>query len=611
MEIPLIEAVLFDLDFTLCDASSGIDYCIRRALVRMGEDEPSAEAVRNSIGLSLPETYIFLTGKFDQERERTFEALFLEQVPGNLTSRTDIFTSVPTVLSFLRQHGVKTGLVTSKYREAVEELLEVKGLSTLFDCIVCGDDVVNTKPDPAGLKLCCERLEIKSYLYVGDSTVDFHAVRAHGIGDFLPVLSGTTTMENFNSIGVEFALPGVADVPSVVAKRLWSVKPQEYASLQQDVEQMILSVGGYWGAPSAVMRVIEELGEFSDALRRHDREAAAEELTDLFVITTCIANQYCAMLWERGEIFAGAAHAPVGVDPLQLIPLFVEMVGELARTINSYDGEKLPKPGERPEPVESLIAKMHSLIWQTSFLLHFDLRASLRHKLQKAAGRDRGRFTTKFDHSTSGSASTLRTIQAKTKCPFARRAKIWGAKEWDETADFEANVRAAADGFARFARISRLEGLDVFAITLPDSYGATVDDLASTTARLLNQLAVLDKGQSLQPHEVGNSEWQFTFGGEHLFVTTHAACYPSNHSRHHYGCGSTVFAFHPEHSFDSPRFNVNGQAIHSLVQALFREGGQPYEDSSAMHSELEAAKYVKPIDMDKPIVEWWAAPAQK
>lgn len=608
MEIPLVNAVFFDLDFTLCDASPGIDHCIRHALVRMGDREPDAQAVKNSIGLSLPETYAFLTANRDPARAEIFETFFLKEVPGNLTAGTRIFPGVPNVLSFLRRHGIKTGLVTSKYREAVEELLETNGLDALFDCIVCGDDVAHAKPDPAGLQLCCERLQVDSYLYVGDSAVDFHAVRAHGAGEFLPVLSGTTTIEAFRDLGVELALPGIADLSAFVARRLWQVKPQEYAALQRDVEEMILGVGGYWGAPSAVMRVIEELGEFSEALRRRDSEAAAEELTDLFIITTCIANQYCAVLSERADIFAGAdtGHGPVAGDALQLIPIFAELAGELARTINFYDGEKPPKPGERPMPVEAVIARIHALIWQASFLLQVDLRSALRAKLDKAAGRDRGRFATKFDPSTSGAVATLRQIQARTNCPFARRAKIWAAKEWDDSKPFETNVFAAAEGLARFARISRFEGLDVFAIALPDRLGATVEVLASTTAQLLNRLAELGTEQPLSAEVVQNPNWQFSFAGESFFVTTHAACYPPNHSRHHYGCGRTVFAFHPEHSFDSPRFNVNGPPIHDLVRTLFREGGQPYDVSAAMRSGLEAARYVKPIDLDAPVVEWWA-----
>ena len=104
---------------------------------------------------------------------------------------------------------------------------------------------------------------------------------------------------------------------------------------------------------------------------------------------------------------------------------------------------------------------------------------------------------------------------------------------------------------------------------------------------------------------MGVAGWQFTFGGERFFVTTHAACYPRSHSRHAYGCGQTLFAFHPEHSFDSPRFNVNGPVFHNVVQKLFANNGQAYADGAAMRTRVEAAKYVKPLNLDDAVVEWW------
>lgn len=602
----MVHAVLFDLDFTLCDASGGISHCIRCALSRMGHREPEPDEIRRSIGLSLPETYAFLTGDRDPSRADTFETYFLEEVPGNLTAGTQMFPAVPEVLGFLRRSGIKTGLVTSKYREAVVELLEANRLDALFDCIVCGDDVDEVKPDPAGLQLCCEKLQVTNYLYVGDSPVDFHAVRSHGVGEFIPVLSGATTADVFKGLGVEGALQCVAQLPEVVAQRIWQVQPHEYIRFQHDVEQMILGIGGYWSAPSAVLRVVEELGEFSSVLRAGDTEAIADELTDIFIITLCIANQYAAMLCERGDVLTNSdTLALKGTDALQLLPRFVELAGELARTVNAYDGDKPPKKDERRESVETWVARIHSLLWLGSYMLQIDLRARLVSKLEKAARRDRGRFTAKFDPSTSGAARTLRKLQASTNCPFARRAKVWGAREWDDSKSFAENVRAAADGLTRFARISRFEGLDVFAVVLPDRFGATVEDLATTTHKLLSTLVERDQEQVLQMERIEDPEWQFAFAGERFFITTHASCYPREHSRYAYGCGETVFAFHPEHSFDSPRFNVNGPVLHELVRKLFRDGGQPYDGSAAMRSKLEAAKYVKPVGLDSPIVRWW------
>ena len=49
----MVQAVLFDLDFTLCDASDGIRLCVEHALTTMGKPLPEPERIRRSIGLSL------------------------------------------------------------------------------------------------------------------------------------------------------------------------------------------------------------------------------------------------------------------------------------------------------------------------------------------------------------------------------------------------------------------------------------------------------------------------------------------------------------------------------------------------------------------------------
>jgi phosphoglycolate phosphatase len=55
-------ALLLDFDFTMGDSAEGIIYCANTALKGMGLEERSRERIMSTIGYSLREKYIRLTG---------------------------------------------------------------------------------------------------------------------------------------------------------------------------------------------------------------------------------------------------------------------------------------------------------------------------------------------------------------------------------------------------------------------------------------------------------------------------------------------------------------------------------------------------------------------
>ena len=61
------------------------------------------QGIRRSIGLSLPETYRFLTGDHGADAaEREFESHFLTAVPTHLTANTRLYPGVADTLAQLR-----------------------------------------------------------------------------------------------------------------------------------------------------------------------------------------------------------------------------------------------------------------------------------------------------------------------------------------------------------------------------------------------------------------------------------------------------------------------------------------------------------------------------
>ena len=72
-------------------------------------------------------------------------------------------------------------------------------MTNQFEVVLGGDDVSNSKPDPEGLLLAMEQLEVSAsqVLYCGDTVLDAEAAQRAGC-HFSAVLNGTTPRQDFS-----------------------------------------------------------------------------------------------------------------------------------------------------------------------------------------------------------------------------------------------------------------------------------------------------------------------------------------------------------------------------------------------------------------------------
>ena len=214
---PAIECVIFDFDYTLADSSDGVIDCVNYALRRM--DLPSADddAIRRTIGLSLPRTLTTLAGDKHAERGDEFMRLFIERADVVLHDMITLFESVPCTVDVLLKGGLTLGIVSSKYRRRIEQVLRRDGLDGKFGFIVGGEDVEELKPDPTGLLRAVDALDTpkERCLYVGDSVTDAETARRGGM-PFAAVLSGVTEREAFAGYEPVALLHSVQELPGVL-----------------------------------------------------------------------------------------------------------------------------------------------------------------------------------------------------------------------------------------------------------------------------------------------------------------------------------------------------------------------------------------------------------
>lgn len=185
---------LFDFDYTLADSSRGIVTCFRNVLTRHGYTEVTDDDIKRTIGKTLEDSFSILTGVTDAGQLAGFKAEYLKEADTHMTVNTVLFLETKSVLTALKDSGARIGIISTKYRFRIKELLDQHFPEDFMDIIVGGEDVKAAKPSPEGLLLAIKQLHANKAetLYIGDSTVDAETAQAAGV-DFAGVTHGMTT----------------------------------------------------------------------------------------------------------------------------------------------------------------------------------------------------------------------------------------------------------------------------------------------------------------------------------------------------------------------------------------------------------------------------------
>ena len=221
--------------------------------------------------------------------------------------------------------------------------------------------------------------------------------------------------------------------------------------IQQKIDRMIIHLGGYWRPLSGLARLLEEVGEVGGALHDHDKEALTEELLDVFVISTCLANQYAIELKDqsdgRGERVVHAAYYSL-----------VREAGEVARILNAYEGDKKLKASATPGSLQHRIENVQGAVFDLAYAIGLDLYAALGPLVDEKSTRDFGRFDHTPDPITESSVRLYTQFQS---------GRYWGGID-PKPSEEACRYKEREYNLGRFLRIAHVEGLDGFVIHQPD-----------------------------------------------------------------------------------------------------------------------------------------------
>lgn len=194
------EIYLFDFDYTLVDSSAGIVMCFQKVLTRNGYMGISDEAIKHTIGKTLEDSFSVLTGVSDMDILSAYKMEYRREADIHMTPNTKLFPETKKVLRDLKAYGGKVGIVSTKYRYTIMELVDREFPSGFFDIVVGCEDVAIPKPSPEGLFYALEHLngKIENTLYAGDSIIDAQVAQSAGT-DFAGILHGTTTRQELEA----------------------------------------------------------------------------------------------------------------------------------------------------------------------------------------------------------------------------------------------------------------------------------------------------------------------------------------------------------------------------------------------------------------------------
>jgi len=176
-----VKAVLFDLDGTLMDSSEAIIGAVERVL-ESRELRCDRAKVARMIGLPLENIFGVLMPNLSAEETWQLVHEYREYYMAHHLRNTSIHPSAKMVLRELKAKGFELGIITTKYREPVMEILAHFSISGLFDAVVTGYEVKEHKPAPDIVLEAAKRLRVdpKQCVVVGDSPIDVQAGKEAG-----------------------------------------------------------------------------------------------------------------------------------------------------------------------------------------------------------------------------------------------------------------------------------------------------------------------------------------------------------------------------------------------------------------------------------------------
>lgn len=171
--------VIFDWDGTVMDSVPRIVSCMQGVARDLGHELPSAPAIHDVIGLSLPIALQQIFGLASNAEVAEYTAAYRSHYLTQDPTPTPLFAGMTALLACLRQHGVALAVATGKARPGLERAWQTTRTGQYFHWSVCAQEAAS-KPQPEMLHNLLQQSGCAPHevLMIGDSALDMAMGRA-------------------------------------------------------------------------------------------------------------------------------------------------------------------------------------------------------------------------------------------------------------------------------------------------------------------------------------------------------------------------------------------------------------------------------------------------
>lgn len=165
--------IIFDWDGTLSDSADRIIDAMQNAALTAEYPVCSREAIRNIIGLGLPEAIKTLYPSLSTESRQSIKGFYIDHFMSADQQPSDLFDGVIEGLHRLRDKNFLLGIATGKSRRGLDRVLSEIKLDNFFHGTRCADETAS-KPDPQMLLELLDEFDTpaNSAVMVGDTEYD-------------------------------------------------------------------------------------------------------------------------------------------------------------------------------------------------------------------------------------------------------------------------------------------------------------------------------------------------------------------------------------------------------------------------------------------------------
>jgi len=221
-----IGCVIFDLDRTLVNLTDFVDWgkaevLILQAYLKEGVPKNLAESFSGRglipllVNMNEELLKIFPRERAKEIQAKAYEAMEKCELEGVL--RTQLMPGCPQVLHWLKEQGVKRGIVSFNSDLVVNKILNLHDLSPIIDVVVARDTQYRMKPHPDQFLLCLEKLGCKpeNGVAVGDSPWDMTAAKEAKIPP-IGILTGLTSRGELLTAGASRVIRNLWELPDTL-----------------------------------------------------------------------------------------------------------------------------------------------------------------------------------------------------------------------------------------------------------------------------------------------------------------------------------------------------------------------------------------------------------